>query len=60
LKFDQNRSCREREDLQLWFWAKLDLRLGSGRKTGLNSTKVDVYYACLINANDQIRIMIRN
>ena len=25
---------------------------------GLNLAKVDVYYACLINANDQIRIMI--
>ena len=24
----------------------------------LNLAKVDVYYACLINANDQIRIMI--
>ena len=25
---------------------------------GLNLVKVDVYYACLINANDQNRIMI--
>ena len=25
---------------------------------GLNLAKVDVYYACLINANDQMRIMI--
>ena len=33
LKFGQNRSCRGKDDLQLSFWAKADLRLGSRRKT---------------------------
>ena len=32
LKFGQNRSCRGRENLQLLFWAKVDLELGLGRK----------------------------
>ena len=34
LKFGQNKSCRGREDLQLCFWAKVDLKLGSERKWG--------------------------
>ena len=32
MKFSQNRSCRGREDLQLLFWANVDLRLGLRRK----------------------------
>ena len=36
MKFGQNRSCRGREDLQLLFWAKVDLELELGRKTRLN------------------------
>ena len=34
------------------------MRLGLGIKMGLNLANVDVYYACLINANDQNMIMI--
>ena len=40
LKFGQNKSCRGREDLQLLFWAKVDLRLWSGRKTRSNTAKL--------------------
>ena len=32
MKFDQNKSCRGKEDLELSFWAKVDLELGLGRK----------------------------
>ena len=32
LKFGQYRSCRGRYDLQLWYWTKVDLDLGLGRK----------------------------
>ena len=39
MKFGQNRSCRGKEDLQLLFWEKVDLRLGLGRKTRSNSAK---------------------
>jgi len=30
--FDQNRSCRGKDALQLCFWAKIDLELGLGIK----------------------------
>ena len=40
LKFGQNKSCRGREDLQLCFWAKVELRLGSRRKTWANTAKM--------------------
>ena len=39
MKFGQNKSCRGRKDLQLLFWAKVDLRLGSWRKTRTNTAK---------------------
>ena len=42
LEFDQNRSYRGREDLQLLFWAKIDLKLGSRRKTQSNTAKTKV------------------
>ena len=42
LKFGQNKSCRGKEDLQLSFWAKVDLRLGSRRKTQSNTAKTKV------------------
>ena len=32
MKFDQNKSCRGKEDLELSFWAKVDLELGLGKK----------------------------
>ena len=41
LKFGQKISCREREDLQLWFWAKIDLELRLGRKTPQSSVRVE-------------------
>jgi len=37
LKFGQNKSCREKEDLQLSFWAEVDLELRSRTKTRLNT-----------------------
>jgi len=40
LKFGQNRSYRGREDLQLLFWAKVDMELELGRKTCSNSCEV--------------------
>ena len=39
MKFDQNKSCRGKEDLELSFWAKVDLELGLGRKTRVNVAK---------------------
>ena len=39
MKFGQNKSCREKEDLQLSFWAKIDLELGSRTKTRSNTAK---------------------
>ena len=33
LEFDQNKSCRVKEELQLSFWPEVDLELGSRRKT---------------------------
>ena len=39
LKFGQNKSCREKEDLQLSFWAEVDLELGSRTKTSSNTAK---------------------
>ena len=39
LKFGQNIRVRGKEDLQLLFWVKVDLRLGSKRKTKANVAK---------------------
>ena len=39
MKFGQNKSCRGREDLQLLFWAKVNSRLGLGRKTRTNTAR---------------------
>ena len=41
LKFGQNKSCRGRKDLQLRYWAKLDLRLELERKMRSNLAKVE-------------------
>ena len=37
---------------------KLDLSLELGRKMGLKLAKGEVYYACLLNANDNVKPMI--
>ena len=39
MKFGQNKSCRGKEDLQLLFWAKVDLELGSMTKTRSKTAK---------------------
>jgi hypothetical protein len=45
LKFGQNRKCRGRKDLQLWYWTKLDRSARFGRKSrarsqfGINCTQ---------------------
>ena len=51
MKFGQNRSCRGRQDLQLCFWAKVDLKLGSQRKTRSNTAK-QCFTTNPINANN--------
>ena len=38
-KFGQNKSCRGQDELQLLFWAKVGLKLGSLRKTRSNTAK---------------------
>ena len=42
LEFDQNKSCRVKGELQLSFWAEVDLELGSRRKTRSNIAKLKV------------------
>jgi len=32
LNFGQNKSCGGTKDLQHWYWAKVDLSFGLGRK----------------------------
>ena len=39
MKFDQNRSCRGQNDLQLCFWAQVDLKIGLETKTRSNRAK---------------------
>jgi len=39
MKFGQNKSCRGRKNLQLCFWAKVELKLGSETKTRSNTAK---------------------
>ena len=39
MKFGQNKSCRGKEDLQLSFWAKVDLEPGSMIKTRSKTAK---------------------
>ena len=42
LAFGQTKSCRAKEELQLSFWAKVDSKLGSRRKTRSNIAKSKV------------------
>ena len=39
MKFGQNKSCRGKEDLQVLFWAKVDLELESMIKMRLKTAK---------------------
>ena len=42
MKFGQNKSCRGKEDLQLSFWAEVDLDLKSRTKTESKTAKTKI------------------
>ena len=64
MKFGQNKSCRGKDDLQLSFWAKVDLRLELGRKTRSNVAKsmftmqTRLMLMMLINLNYQLSMIL--